>query len=339
MKIEIFNKNKMRFVKNIMKILAAGLFFSIISMQGAYAQTAPAATGETDMQMYNIILMIVLLIILNTIFIPLLYPEKTPEEIALLENQEKEKSIVTILADKISGLKPMEEEKDLLMNDDYDGIRELDNNVPPWFNILFYGTIIIAIGYLLNYHVFKTGKLPFQEYSDEVYAAEIKREELIRTGAFINEESVEFDKDPESLAMGKQIFMANCVPCHGNNAEGTVGPNLTDEFWIHGGGIKNVFKTVKYGVPVKGMIAWQNVLNPKSIQQVSSYLISLKGTAPANGKAPEGEIYIDKDGSNDSTSVKGDSLKTSGSSSEMKPDSVKNSNNKKDTVKTDTLRK
>lgn len=339
MKIEIFNNNKMKFVKNVMKILSAGLFFSIISLQGAYAQTAPAAAGETDMHMYTIILMVVILIILHAIFVPLLYPEKTPEEIAQLETKEKEKSIVTILADKISGLKPMEEEQNLLMSDDYDGIRELDNNVPPWFNILFYGTIIIAIGYLLNYHVFKTGKLPFQEYSDEVYAAEIKRDELIRTGAFINEESVELVKDPESLAMGKQIFVANCVPCHGNNAEGTVGPNLTDEFWIHGGGIKNVFKTVKYGVPVKGMIAWQNVLNPKSIQQVSSYLISLKGTAPANGKVPEGEKYVNQDGSTDSTSVKGDSLKTSGTTTNMKPDSIKFSNNKKDTTKADSLSK
>ncbi|MFZ1322436.1 MAG: cbb3-type cytochrome c oxidase N-terminal domain-containing protein [Ignavibacteria bacterium] len=329
----------MKFVKNVMKILSAGLFFSIISLQGAYAQTAPAAAGETDMHMYTIILMVVILIILHAIFVPLLYPEKTPEEIAQLETKEKEKSIVTILADKISGLKPMEEEQNLLMSDDYDGIRELDNNVPPWFNILFYGTIIIAIGYLLNYHVFKTGKLPFQEYSDEVYAAEIKRDELIRTGAFINEESVELVKDPESLAMGKQIFVANCVPCHGNNAEGTVGPNLTDEFWIHGGGIKNVFKTVKYGVPVKGMIAWQNVLNPKSIQQVSSYLISLKGTAPANGKVPEGEKYVNQDGSTDSTSVKGDSLKTSGTTTNMKPDSIKFSNNKKDTTKADSLSK
>lgn len=339
MKNELFNNNRMKFVKNAMKILTAGMLSLFLSVYEALAQTAPAPSGEPDMYLYTIILMVTILIILHAIFIPLLYPEKTPEEIAKLVTKEKEKSIVTKLADKISGLKPMEEEQNLLMSDNYDGIQELDNNVPPWFNILFYGTIIIAIGYLLNYHVFKTGKLPFQEYSDEVYAAELKREELIRTGAFINEESVVFDKDPESLAMGKQIFMANCVPCHGNNAEGTVGPNLTDEFWIHGGGIKNVFKTVKYGVPVKGMIAWQNILNPKSIQQVSSYLISLNGTAPANGKAPEGEIYIDNDGSNDSTSVKGDSLKTSGISLDMKPDSIKNSNNKKDTVKTDTLRK
>jgi len=339
MKNDLFRNNKMKFVKNAIKILTAGTLAIFLSVYEALAQTAPPAAGEPDMHLYTVILMVTILIILHAVFVPLLYPEKTPEEIAQSKNEVKVKSIVTILADKFSGLKPIEEEQDLLMSDNYDGIRELDNNIPPWFNILFYGSMIFAVIYMLNFHVLKTGKLPLEEYSDEVYAAELKRNELIRTGAFINEESVELDNDPESILMGKQIFVANCVPCHGNNAEGTVGPNLTDEFWIHGGGIKNVFKTVKYGVPVKGMIAWQNILNPKSIQQVSSYLISLKGTAPAFGKAPEGEKYLDQNGSADSTSVKDDSLKTSGQSTKVKPDSVKNSINKKDTTKSDTLRK
>ncbi|MBS1517511.1 MAG: c-type cytochrome [Bacteroidetes bacterium] len=305
-----------------------------MAVQAIQAQTAPVAapSGETDMNLYFTVLFIVVLIIFHAVFIPMLFPEKTTEELAAAEIRKKKKSVIGVITDKISGLKPMEAEKELLMSDNYDGIQELDNNIPPWFNILFYGTVIIAIVYLLNYHVFKTGKLPFQEYNDEVYAAEVKREELIRTGAFINEESVEQLKDAESLAKGKQIFLANCVPCHGNNAEGTVGPNLTDDYWIHGGGIKNIFKTVKYGVPVKGMIAWQSILNPKSIQEVGSYVISLHGTNPPNGKAPEGDKYSEK---TDSTKAGNDSLKNSG----LKTDSLKEQSLKNDKAKTDSVKK
>jgi cytochrome c oxidase cbb3-type subunit 3 len=87
--------------------------------------------------------------------------------------------------------------------------------------------------------------------------------------------------------------MANCAACHGQKGEGVVGPNLTDAYWIHGGGIKNVFKTIKYGVPAKGMIAWETQLSPSQIQKVASYVLTLQGTNPPNGKAPEGEIWKD----------------------------------------------
>ncbi|MBK8983525.1 MAG: c-type cytochrome [Ignavibacteria bacterium] len=328
MKSNFIIRRMMKFFRCTLKLTAAGFFAVVIFAGQAMSQTAPAAGGESDMQL--IILIAVMIALLHAVFIPLLFPEKTPEELALAENVKKEKSILAVITDKISGLKPLDEEKELLMSDDYDGIRELDNNVPPWFNILFYSTIVIAIIYMLNYHVFKTGKLPFEEYSDEIYAAELKRDELIRTGAFINEESVELVSDPESLDMGKKIFMANCLPCHGSNAEGTVGPNLTDQYWIHGGGIKNIFKTVKYGVPVKGMISWQNVLNPKGIQQVSSYVITLTGTNPPNAKAPEGNIYTE---STDTTALRNDSLKKTDSVKVSITDTLKNSALNKDTLK------
>ncbi len=328
MKSNFIIRRMMKYFRQSIIITAAGLFAVMIFTGQAMSQTAPAAAGGSDMQL--IILISVMIVLLHAVFIPLLFPGKTPEELALAENVKKEKSIISVITDKISGLKPLDEEKELLMSDDYDGIRELDNNIPPWFNILFYSTVVIAIIYMLNYHVFKTGKLPFEEYSDEIYAAELKRDELIRTGAFINEESVELVSDPSSLDMGKKIFMANCLPCHGSNAEGTVGPNLTDQYWIHGGGIKNIFKTVKYGVPVKGMIAWQNVLNPKGIQQVASYVISLNGTNPPNGKGPEGNIYSE---SSDSAAVKNDSLKNTDSVKVSVKDTLKNSALNKDTLK------
>lgn len=193
---------------------------------------------------------------------------------------------------------PIEKEHEILMQDDYDGIKELDNRIPPWFSWLFYATIVFACYYLLNYHVFGSGKLQEEEYADEVRIASLQREELIKSGAFVNEETVTLAYDPESINEGKNIFKANCIPCHGPEAGGVVGPNLTDDYWIHGGGIKNIFKTIKYGVPAKGMISWQTQLNPKQIQEVASFVISLKGTKPSVAKAPEGVKYVEVDSTN-----------------------------------------
>lgn len=308
-------------IKNTLKypFFTAALLF-IFNTSALFAQTPPApASGEMDMNTYYVVMFIVFFLLLNLIFIPLMKTPKSAEEISV--SAITQKKFIGALTGKLTGLQPIEAERSLLIDEDYDGIQELDNNVPPWFNILFYGTIIIAIIYMLNYHVLGTGRLPFQEYNDEVFAAQLQRDELIKSGAFINETTVELLKDPESLSAGKQIFQANCIPCHGENAGGTVGPNLTDQFWIHGGGIKNVFKTIKYGVPVKGMIAWQNQFNPKKMQQVASFVLSLQGTNPANGKPPEGYKYIE---TADSTAAK-DSVKS-------------NTVSMKDSTKTDTAK-
>ncbi len=187
----------------------------------------------------------------------------------------------------LAGLRPIEEEKDLMMDHAFDGIHELDNPVPIWFNALFYGTIFFGICYLFAYQVFGWGLNQDQEYAVEMEKAEIaKNEYLAQSANQVDETSVEFKAD---LAVsGKAIFTANCVACHGANGEGGIGPNLTDRFWIHGGEIKDIFKTVKYGVPEKGMVPWEQTLTPAQISEVASYIITLRDTKPANGKASEG---------------------------------------------------
>jgi cytochrome c oxidase cbb3-type subunit 3 len=146
------------------------------------------------------------------------------------------------------------------------------------------------------------------EYIEEMQIAQQHQEELIRTGTLINENSVTLLTDAQSLDNGKITFTNNCVPCHGPNGGGVVGPNLTDDYWIHGGGIKNIFKTIKYGVPAKGMITWQAQLNPKKMQEVASYVISLQGTNPPGGKPPEGQVWVDS--TQTQTKTPGDTNKT-----------------------------
>ena len=192
----------------------------------------------------------------------------------------------------LMGLRPIEDEKDLMMDHEFDGIHELDNPVPVWFNALFYGTIFFGICYLLFYQVFGWGLNQDQEYVAEMEQAEIaKKEFLAKSSNQIDENTVVFDAN--MAPAGKALFAANCSVCHGNNGEGTIGPNLTDRFWLHGGEIKDVFRTVKYGVPEKGMVPWEQTLTPAQIAEVSSYILTLRDTKPANGKVAEGvEVVV-----------------------------------------------
>jgi cytochrome c oxidase cbb3-type subunit III len=177
------------------------------------------------------------------------------------------------------------------LDESHDGITELDNLIPPWFNYLFGGTVIFAVVYLLNYHVWQSSPLPLAEYAEEVAAADLSRRVRMASEGTINEDDLAVLADEASMKAGQEKFTRNCITCHGTHAEGIVGPNLTDQYWIHGGGIKNVYTTIKNGVPEKGMISWKLVLTPKEIQQIASYILSLQGTNPANAKKAEGNLY------------------------------------------------
>lgn len=221
----------------------------------------------------------------------------TNEEItAQLKPAAKQKRPKGEVWSKLLSLKPMSEEKELIMEHEYDGIQELDNPIPAWFSYLFYGTIAFAASYLLIYHVFGVGQLQYDEYKTEMAQAEIaKKEYLSKQANRVDENTVKLVKDPAVLADGQAIFKQNCMPCHGEHAEGKVGPNLTDDYWLHGGRINDLFKTIKYGVLAKGMPTWEKQLSPKQISDVANYVKSLHGTNPPNPKEPQGVKETDGD--------------------------------------------
>jgi len=191
---------------------------------------------------------------------------------------------------KLLSLRPLSEEKELIMHHEFDGIQELDNPTPAWFMVLFYSTIVIAFGYFMVYHVFNIGQLQDEEYKTEMaIATKEKAAFLAKSANNIDENSVKLSTDATVISDGRAIFTASCSPCHGAAGQGVVGPNLTDDYWLHGGSINNVFKTIKYGVTAKGMPNWDKQFSPKQLSDVANYVKSLKGTNPPNAKEAQGE--------------------------------------------------
>jgi cytochrome c oxidase cbb3-type subunit 3 len=214
------------------------------------------------------------------------------------------------LFEKLNASVPLEEEMDILMDHNYDGIRELDNNLPPWWKYGFIITIVIAVIYLVHYHVIKTGDLQLTEYKNDLKAAALEQAEFQKSSKnLIDEHTVKLLTDRENLAKGKELFIANCAACHLPDGGGIVGPNLTDAYWLHGGSINDIFKTIKYGYQEKGMKSWKEDFSPSQIATLASYVKSLKGTHPAVPKEPQGEIYTESGSGDNGPGVKTDSLK------------------------------
>lgn len=219
------------------------------------------------------------------------------EEEAAETARAEEPSFADTILQKLTKRPEPEKEKDLLMHHEYDGIRELDNVLPPWWVWLFYATIVWGVVYLVNVHVIKVW--PDQETEYELEMAQAKADieaYLALQAAAVDENTVVALTDAATLATGRNIFVEFCKACHGDQGEGNaVGPNLTDEYWLHGGSINDVFRTIKYGVAEKGMQSWKNELNPQEIQAVSSYIMSIQGSDPPNAKEPQGERHVPKE--------------------------------------------
>ena len=197
---------------------------------------------------------------------------------------------------KMLGSKPIEKEGEIILDHDYDGIRELDNDLPPWWRYGFYASIVFAVVYMIRFHVFD-GENQYEELEATLELAKVELEAYKKNAKdLVDFESVTVLTDPADLANGKVIYDANCVACHMPDGGGGIGPNLTDEYWILGGGIKNIFHTVSEGGRSgKGMIAWKTILKPLEMAQVSSYLMTFEGKTAANPKEAEGDVWIDED--------------------------------------------
>ncbi len=195
---------------------------------------------------------------------------------------------------KLTRSNEMEREEDIMLDHDYDGIKELDNVLPPWWVYLFYGTIIFAAVYLVRFHIVGD-YTQAEEFNKEVELAELEKSKLPKDPADeVSYETVVALTDAASLAKGKEIFTNACAACHKADGGGLVGPNLTDKHWINGGGIKNVFKLISEGSKNNpSMVAWNKNLSSKDIQSVASYGLSLQGSNPPGGKPAEGEIWVE----------------------------------------------
>lgn len=192
---------------------------------------------------------------------------------------------------------PINEEQEIILDHNYDGIKELDNNLPPWWVYSFYASIVFAIVYMVRFHVFND-YTQAEEYETEVTEARIAIAAYKKTAKnFVDVNSVVVLTDAADLKAGKAVFESNCVACHKADGGGGIGPNLTDDYWILGGGIKNVFNTISEGGrDGKGMVAWKQILKPAEMAQVSSYVLSLNGITPGEPKEPQGELWTEEVG-------------------------------------------
>lgn len=242
------------------------------------------------------IFVIVALEIVNSAVINVMNQLMSPEE--RLEKERLENLPISETAwykkwvTKLTRQKPIEEEYKLELNHEYDGIKELDNDLPPWWVYLFYATIVFGVVYLGKYHLFG-GAGQIEELNKEMELARIQIEEYKKTAPdLLTADQVTLLTEPAELAAGKVLFENNCVACHKADGGGSIGPNLTDEYWILGGSIKDIFNTImEGGRDGKGMVAWKSQIKPTDIQKISSYIVSLQGTHPPDAKGPEGDKY------------------------------------------------
>jgi cytochrome c oxidase cbb3-type subunit 3 len=261
----------------------------------ANAQEFLKETSENELIMIIVMFMVfvVLIIVLLVIFYVLVILKSIVgnEKKAEAEVEGVEYASEPSFWQKLAGTDvSIKEESSILLDHNYDGIRELDNHLPPWWKYLFYMTIVFAVVYAFIYHV--SGSLPLQaeEYQMELAAAEIQSaERTTEAGISIDETNVEFSDVASVLENGGKLYARNCAVCHAPDGGGGIGPNLVDEYWLHGGSIEEIFKTIKYGVADKGMISWQSQMSASNMSDVSSFLFSLKGTTPASSKDPQGE--------------------------------------------------
>ncbi len=225
------------------------------------------------------IILVMMIVYLNGIIKGVISEYTIPVKLRLFPNLNK----------KLTDAIPIEEESSILLDHDYDGIKELDNNLPPWWKYGFYATIVWAIFYLFYYQILEVGHLQEAEYQAQMEAGDRADAEYKKAHPeLINADNVVLLTDPSSLAQGKTVYTTFCFSCHMDGGRGGIGPNLTDKNWIYDGDIKGVFTTITNGAK-NGMVAWKEFIPANDIQAVASYILSLEYLPPPTGKAPQGE--------------------------------------------------
>ena len=303
----------------IFVVVMGSMFSNKLSAQATSVITDSTKVVTTDFYgglsyntfwtMTSVLLLELLVVFLLVLFIRNIFNAIHPKEIIIVAGKVQTDSWLLKTWHKLdkqffTKAVPLEKEADMLLDHNYDGIKELDNALPPWWKYGFYITIVVAVFYLLKFEVWHTGMNPTEEYNTEMTTAKIETEAYLASAKENVDENSVTELDVAGIAAGKAIFAKTCVPCHLAEGQGLVGPNLTDEYWIHGGSIKAIFKTIKYGFPDKGMQSWQTTYSPVQMQQLASYIRSLKGTNPPNPKAPQGDLYKEVTAPVDSTVTK-----------------------------------
>lgn len=274
-------------MRNAFKYIAPSLLFALLTVR-ASAQDATKATANPDSWLYwttAIVLLVIFFFLAVVLYSAssVLRKENKPFTVKSWWRSMNRRFFTKAV--------PVEKEEDILLDHDYDGIKELDNALPPWWKYGFYFTIVVAALYMLRYHVWKTGPDPQQEYDQEMRVAAAQMEEYRKkAGDMVDEKTVTM-AGATGITEGDKIFHSNCFACHGAKGEGGVGPNLTDNYWLHGGTINDIFKVIKFGVPEKGMQAWEKTYSPAQIKNLASYIKTLAGTNPPNAKAPQGNLF------------------------------------------------
>lgn len=269
----------------------------LLVVPAAFAQGTAGTTTYADFMLYVVLAVLVVMIAILMVVmgqVIMLYQKITTESLPAEVRAESTPLFSPGWWRKFVGFStPLsKEEKILLAGHEYDGIHELDNRMPPWLQFMFVGTVVFSIAYGLYYHAFGFGDLQMEELEKELAMADIQKKAYIeKMGAGVNEENVTLLTEGAMIKEGGVIFTEKCAACHGADGGGGVGPNLTDNYWIHGGDIKHVFKVIKYGVPEKGMISWEKQLPPQEMQKVSSFILAeLHGKKPMAPKEPQGEL-------------------------------------------------
>ncbi len=314
--IEKINKTS----KIFSMVLLAGL---TLTSQASIAQDAtltsvveqlPNYGGLTSSAYYmflTVIGMELVVILFLAFSIRRMYTELLPEKIKPQSPEPKLAAWWKMLDTKLfTKAVAVEKEADILLDHDYDGIKELDNSLPPWWKYGFYITIVVAFIYMLNFHVLGIGLNPTEEYNAEMDQARISKEIYEASNKDKIDENNVAMPGADGILAGQRLFEANCVACHLKDGGGSVGPNLTDNYWLHKGSLNDIYNTIKVGYPDKGMQSWSSSFTPKEISYLSGYIKTLIKTKPATAKEQQGEFYVDEvagTGKDSATVVKRDS--------------------------------